>query len=59
MDGMSRMDNLDKLGLFFMFLFIITVIIGMLNILIAQLWASYAKVAHDKVQAVSNLWFLC
>jgi hypothetical protein len=40
---------MDKLGLFFVFIYIIVVIIGMLNILIAQLWGSYARIAKHKV----------
>mmetsp|Transcript_34266 Transcript_34266/g.84301 ORF Transcript_34266/g.84301 Transcript_34266/m.84301 type:complete len:238 (-) Transcript_34266:99-812(-) len=42
------LENLDSLGLFFIFMFIIVVIIGMLNILVAQLWASYGQVANNK-----------
>jgi hemoglobin-like flavoprotein len=41
--------DLTPLGIFFFFMFIITAIVGMLNILIAQLWSSYGQVASNKL----------
>jgi hemoglobin-like flavoprotein len=43
------LHNLTPLGIFFLFMFIITAIVGMLNILIAQLWSSYGLVASNKL----------
>ena len=42
------MIAMGSLGLFFIFLFIIFVVLGMLNILIAQLWSTYEEIHHHK-----------
>jgi hypothetical protein len=49
---LDSLENMDKLGLFFMFCFIICVVLAMLNILIAQLWSSYEGVADNKVLSI-------
>lgn len=43
-----EMIAMGSLGLFFIFLFIIFVVLGMLNILIAQLWSTYEEIHHHK-----------
>eukprot|EP00281_Chroomonas_sp_CCMP1168_P028632 CAMPEP_0206255438 /NCGR_PEP_ID=MMETSP0047_2-20121206/24246_1 /ASSEMBLY_ACC=CAM_ASM_000192 /TAXON_ID=195065 /ORGANISM="Chroomonas mesostigmatica_cf, Strain CCMP1168" /LENGTH=552 /DNA_ID=CAMNT_0053681835 /DNA_START=1 /DNA_END=1659 /DNA_ORIENTATION=- len=54
------MIKLDSLALFFLFLFVICVTIGMLNILIAQLWSSFGHVAaNKKVYAMQHRADIC
>lgn len=42
------MIAMGSFGLFFLFVFVIFVAFGMLNILIAQLWSTYAEIANNK-----------